>query len=241
MRLRLLHACLVVVLLSTTLAQAQRPDGGFHYFGAFNEASLREIQAAGWLREYLLRQSEGLTGHLEAAGHPFNTAGWVGTEMERFGWTAYEQYAYWVDGMMRCGELLQDSTLVAKASRQVDYVLANADPDGYLGPKFLKPHSGLSRWPHVVFFRAMMARYGATGERRIVDALERNYRSKTDPYTSHRNVVNVEIMLWTYAQTHDPELLKMAEECYAGYNRESSEVTTLDRMRSDERMDNFHA
>ncbi len=236
-------APIFVFLLFLVLAlptRAQQRAERLPYYGALEEAPLASISPDGWLRQYLVRQRDGLTGHLEDAGYPFNTAGWDGTTMEKFGWTAYEQYAYWVDGMMRTGELLRDTFLVAKASRQVDYVLDHADPDGYLGPKFLKPHSALSRWPHVVFFRAMMARYEATRESRIVDALRRNYLSKTDPYTSHRNVVNVEIMLWTYAQTHDPALLTMAEESYAGYNRVSSEVTTLDRMRSDDRMDGFH-
>ncbi|HTX98923.1 MAG TPA: beta-L-arabinofuranosidase domain-containing protein [Bacteroidota bacterium] len=210
------------------------------YFGAFHEAPLSTIRPSGWLDEYLVRQRDGLTGHLEAAGHPFNSTGWFGTSMEKYGWVVYEQNAYWVDGMMRCGELLRDSMLEAKASKEIDYVLDHADPDGYLGPKFLKPHSDLSRWPHVVFFRAMMARYGATGDRRIVEALRRHYLSKSDAYTSHRNVVNVEIMLWTYARTRDPELLRLAEECYAGYNRISSEVTTLDHMKSDGKMDGFH-
>ncbi len=227
-------------LLNAPSILAAQPQRQVQYYGAFREANLSSVAPEGWLREYLLRQRNGLTGHLEAAGYPFNTDGWRGTEMNRHGWVPYEQNAYWVDGMMRCGELLGDSMLVDKALKSIDYVLQNADPDGYLGPKFLKAHSDLSRWPHVVFFRALMARYSATGDPRILEALHKHYLSRTDPYSSHRNVVNVEIMLWTYAQTRDPEILRMAEESYAAYNRTSKEVTTLSRMRSEDRMEGFH-
>ena len=43
----------------------------------FEEPPLSAIQPEGWLRFYLQKQSRGLTGHLEAAGFPFNTAGWA--------------------------------------------------------------------------------------------------------------------------------------------------------------------
>ena len=46
--------------------------------------------------------------------------------------------------------------------KQINYVLDHADPDGYLGPEFLKAHSELNRWPHVVFFRALIADYEKT-------------------------------------------------------------------------------
>ncbi|MGA9118454.1 MAG: PA14 domain-containing protein [Bacteroidota bacterium] len=233
---------IVAVLAVIPFGQLAAQEAARHvpYFGRFVESPLSEISPGGWLRDYLSYQRDGLTGHLEAAGHPFNSTGWYGTTMAKYGWVVYEQNAYWVDGMMRCGALIDDSALVARAMKQINYVLENADSDGYLGPKFLKAHSDLNRWPHVVFFRAMMAEFEKTGDPRIPEALRKHYLSGTDPHTSHRNVINVEIMLWTYAQTHDARLLRMAEECYAEYNRISPEVTTLARMRSDERMDNFH-
>lgn len=218
---------------------AQQP-ASVPYFGPYKEALLSSIRPEGWLREYLTRQANGLTGHLEAAGHPFNSTGWYDTTMAKYGWVVYEQNAYWVDGMERCGALLDDTVLTARARKQINYVLNHPDPDGYLGPKFLKAHAAFSRWPHVVFFRALMAEYGKTHDPRIPEALRRHYLSQTDPHTSYRNVINIEIMLWTYAQTKDARLLSMAETAYAEYNRISSDLTTLAAMQSENRMDDFH-
>ena len=48
----------------------------------FKLAQISEIEPQGWLRQFLEFQREGLTGHIEAAGYPFNTGMW--TELHRF-------------------------------------------------------------------------------------------------------------------------------------------------------------
>ena len=80
----------------------------------------------GWLRRMLELQRHGLTGHLEVAGYPFNTHLWAGANIPiRSGasWWPYEQTAYWVDGLTRCGHYLNDPELLAKSRQQIDYVL----------------------------------------------------------------------------------------------------------------------
>ena len=213
---------------------------GVEYYGSFIEADLSAVYPKGWLEEYLNRQANGLTGNLEVAGFPFNSTGWYDTTMAKDGWVVYEQNAYWVDGMLRCGELINDTVLINKALKQINYMLENADTDGYLGPEFLKAKSNLNRWPHVVFFRALIADYEKTHDPKIPKALLKHYLSKTDPYVSHRNIINVEIILWTYSITKDRRLLKMAEDCYDEYNKISNEITTLSRMKSDYLEYNFH-
>ncbi|MCY2927156.1 MAG: hypothetical protein NT031_17325, partial [Planctomycetota bacterium] len=131
-------------------------------WNAFREVPLSTVSPEGWLRRFLEVQRNGLTGHLEAAGFPFNSPGWATREVKHETgtyWWPYEQTAYWVDGMIRCGRLIGDDFLVNKALAQIDYVLGRADKDGYLGPSFLKVEdptktgwqASFNRWPHVVF------------------------------------------------------------------------------------------
>ena len=117
-------------------------------------------------------------------------------------------------------ELLGDRKLKAKAERSFDYVLQNADPDGYLGPKLLKNSDGWNRWPHVVFFRAVMAKYSATGDLSLVEAVRRHYLEEPQRHNKARDVLNVEIMLWAYLKTGDKRLLDMAEKDFAEYNEQ---------------------
>lgn len=195
-------------------------------YATWTEQPLSGIRPDGWLRRMLEHQRDGLTGHLEAAGFPFNTKGWrldVISTANGYGsnWWPYEQYAYWVDGMTRCGHLLRDKGLIGKARRQTHHVLAHADPDGYLGPACLKHTTRdhqLLRWSHAVFFRALMAEYGATGKRRIAKKVERHYLSGTAEHIGYRDVCNVEAMCWAYAQTGNRVLLEEAVQTYERFN-----------------------
>jgi len=204
-----------------------------------SEMSLTSIRPEGWLRLYLEKQRRGLTGHLEAAGFPFNTRGWACAKVKhRNGeaWWPYEQTAYWIDGMIRCGHLLGDKFLIKKATKHIDYVFDHADRDGYLGPKHLKRAERRSRWPHAVFFRAVTAHHSATGDKRVVRALARHYLSDTSDHSEDRDVCNVEIMCWAYEKTGDRRLLERALKAYGDYNRNSPEAdTSLQTMLSRKR------
>ena len=83
-------------------------------YGCFTEGLIDDIHPKGWLYECLQRQSDGLTGHPEALAYPYNTCLWAG-EIERKNenpvakdWWRYEQTAYYTDGLLRLGYLLDD-------------------------------------------------------------------------------------------------------------------------------------
>ncbi len=208
-------------------------------YAQFRELPLSAIQPTGWLRVYLEKQRDGLTGHLESAGFPFNTAGWAAPLIRHRGgegWWPYEQTAYWIDGMIRCGYLLGDDFLIAKARQHIEYVLAHAGLDGYLGPAFMKNPANNNRWPHTIFFRAWMAHYAATGDARILPALVKHYTSGTAPHTTHRNTTNIEIMTWAYEHTGDSRLLDLALAAHKGYNENEPQAdTALETLLSDKR------
>lgn len=188
----------------------------------FAEASIQSIKPEGWLRVWLETQKRGLTGNMEAAGFPFNTRGWAApsyTEEGDVDWVPYEQVGYWVDGALRCGLLLDDPALIEKAREHVDYTLSHPDRDGFLGnPELKKTENPLNRWPHAVFFRAACALCDATGDKEIISRLTDHYLGDDFPYARHRQVCNVEIMLWLYRHTGDRRLLQRACTAYEQFN-----------------------
>lgn len=192
-------------------------------FAVFSELPLTAIQPAGWLRARLRLQASGLTGHLDETGFPFSTPGWGAARIHHeqgTSWWPYEQTAYWVDGMIRCGLLLRSPRLLRKARRQIEYVLRHPDRDGYLGPRHLKGPGAQQRWAHAVFFRALMAHAAATRGGRVAAALRRHYLADDAAVRARgRDICNVEAMLWAYGQTRDPRLLKMAVAAWAAYGR----------------------
>ena len=207
-------------------ATSQKPSGSTtkrESHCKFSELPMSCIKPEGWLRKYLEIQRDGLTGNLDTrGGFPFDTCGWAGPEISRVPRDVdpYEQTAYWVDGMIRCGYLLRDAHLTDKARKHTDYVLSHPDRDGYLGPKYLKNRS---RWPHVIFFRALFAQSSATGDQGIVAALKKHFLSSPYAYEKGREAPSIEAMLWTYERDGDPALLSLAEDVYKKSN-DSSEA-----------------
>ena len=210
----------------------------------FNEVPLANIEPSGWLRNYLINQRNGLTGHLDEIGYPFSNDFWGNPkpryqnkdELYKDDWAPYEQTGYWIDGMLRCGYLLKDKFLINKSKKYVENVLKNTDADGYLGPAFQKIFSNWNRWPHAVFFRTMMAYHSATGDKRILKALSKHYLSGTSTHNTERNVCNIEIMLWLYSKTKNRRLLDCAVKNYDEYNRiESAHQTSMQNLLSAKR------
>jgi len=43
-------------------------------FDVFREQAITDVSPEGWLKEFLLRQRSGLTGHPEVLSYPFNSS-----------------------------------------------------------------------------------------------------------------------------------------------------------------------
>lgn len=196
-----------------------------------------KIRPDGWIRRFLQTQLTGLTGHIEEAGYPFDTVCWGQPDYESCNenpqWWVYEQTAYWLDGMLRCAILLEDSEHLSRAKQIIYHVLDQADPDGYLGPKFLKVNHSWNRWPHVVFFRACMAMYDYNQDPRILRQMTAHYLTSPADYSTGRDVLNVEIMLWLYGKTKNAQLLALAERTYEAYNQKTTDDLSDSQALSD--------
>ena len=183
--------------------------------GVFLELPLTGIKPLGWLAEILRRQKDGLALNRAASGYPFNTNLWVG-KIDRAGWPAYEQTAYFIDGSYRCGLLVNNPSLIDQGLKNIHFVLRHPQPDGKLGPgpadmKLKVGSDGVAgpqvmgaNWPMSVFTRALMAYYGETGDETVLDALTRHYLSLSDKFgIDNRDVDAIEGMCWLSLKTGD--------------------------------------
>ncbi len=206
------------LILMTVSCNNKAQINSIPYYGKFYSIPANAITPKGWLKQYLVNQRDGLTGHLENAGYPFNTVGWaadtIPNNISVEKWWPYEQNAYWVDGMERCGLLLKDTFLLKKAQKSIRYVLAHPDSTGFLGPKFTKDNYERDRWIHAIFFRALMADYDATKNPAILEAIKKHYLGDRFAHTGIRESVNAEVILWAYEKSKDTALLNFAKEIY---------------------------
>lgn len=181
------------------------------------ELAPETIVPEGWLKTYLERQASALCYALPDISWPFSANYWDGEEKAE-SWWPWEQTAYWVDGAVRCALVTGDEKLLKRVMERVRYTLDHPKGD-FLGPDAIKdPTQSFHRWPHAIFFRALMALSDAGVVQNIPATLQQFYLSdKADYSLLARNVVNVETMLWCYSRTKDRRMLSLAESAWNGY------------------------
>lgn len=180
----------------------------------WEEVSLKDIRPGGWLLEYMQTQKEGLSGHPEALSYPYNTQLWNG-EIPRMGshgknWWRYEQTAYYTDGLIRLGYLIDDEEMIAKAEKGIRYTIEHPQADGWLGVR-----DEDNSWPMAVFFRAMKASYDISQDPAILNALSNHYRSMSvQNLADKRNIISLEGMLWLYGKTGEKSLVEKSDSVF---------------------------
>lgn len=192
----------------------------------FIELPIGAVKAEGWLRQQLVLQKDGLTGHLDEL-YP-NVVGsrnaWLGGDGD-----AWERGPYWIDGLLPLAYLLNDQGLKDKAQVWVEAILGSQQEDGYFGPATDRgPEPGLQRnnshdwWPKMVALKIVKQYYMATGDERVIPFLDRYFRyqlahlpeTPLDHWTfwgAQRGGDNLEIVYWLYNITGEKYLLELGE------------------------------
>ena len=190
--------------------------GAVPEFAQFDEGLVGSIEPEGWIKEFLERMRDGMTGHPEGITYPYTSCLWAGNmsrNRDDYGsdWWRYEQTAYYTDGLLRLGYELGDPALIEKGEAGIHYIMDRITPEGVIGPQNAE---GIM-WPMCVFFRVMQAYYEYTHDEAIPAALEKHYLTfPVEKIEEWRNIITIEGMLWTYAHTGNHRLLEMCEQAW---------------------------
>jgi DUF1680 family protein len=192
----------------------------------FVELPLGAISPEGWLKDQLIRQKNGMTGHLDEVYEPVmgKRNGWLGGDGD-----VWERGPYWIDGLLPLAYILKDETLIAKVKPWVEWALNSQQPDGYFGPSVDHPNEpGLQRnnsrdwWPKMVVLKFFQQYYTATGDERVTKLMLNyfKYQLKELPKTplnhwthwgADRGGDNLAVVYWLYNLTGEKFLLELGE------------------------------
>lgn len=221
-----LSSCLISLLLiggSTASAQTNK--------SVLQDIGIEGMKAEGWMKEVLTTQRNGLTGHIQVAGAPFDKEGWGdATQKKMDRWEDFEQTGYWADGALRCGYLIDDPELTQRVKEWIDFQIDHPKEDGFIGPEL---HN---LWPHVVFFRVIMAEYSRNPSPKIIKALSNHYKNAARSQTliktggpewdfNERTMLHIEMLCWLYQQTNDAFFIEKAENTYKAFCSRKSPFT----------------
>ncbi len=111
----------------------------------FIKLPVGSVQPDGWVKEYLVRQRDGLTGQLgdiSAWLEKENNAWYSGNGKGDHGW---EEVPYWLKGYGNLGYILQDKAMIAETKVWIEKVFQSQEPSGYFGPKIIPDEKKISR------------------------------------------------------------------------------------------------
>ena len=180
---------------------------------AFDPLPLTSVMPKGWLLDQLRLQAQGLSGHLDEFWPDLGpNSAWLGGSGE--GW---ERGPYFLDGLVPLAYLTKDVALIAKVRKWMDWTLDHQRADGWLGPV-----KNTDWWPNYVMLKALTQFQEATGDARVVPAMERYFKYQAAHlderplkewaiFRWHDEVLSV---LWLYNRNGDPALLELARKLH---------------------------
>src|SRR5713101_3671746 len=176
----------------------------------FLELPLGSIEAAGWLRDQLEIQAEGMTGHLDEVWQDVGpNSGWLGGSGE-----SWERGPYYLDGLLPLAYLLKDEKLIAKVQSWIEWALASQTEDGQFGPTVNEDW-----WSRMIMLKVMIQYAEATGDERVGPFLTNYYRFQVAHledrplagWSQARGGENMLCIQWLYNRTGETFLLELAE------------------------------
>jgi hypothetical protein len=192
------------------------------------------ITPKGWIKDWAESAAKGITGHLDEYSPTFGEA-WKGYGFEAMGantdgtgWPL-EQASYWLDGAVRLAYILEDSILINKVSKRLDYVV-NGVINGGESFIYWKNNRGVlidttssiynenrdptsfNNWAHSQMGRALVAYYQATHRKRILEALVKVYKrfpigDLWSDFSDVSGACNIDPMIDTYVMSGDKTIL----------------------------------
>ncbi len=120
----------------------------------------------GWLKEQLIIQAKGLSGHLHEFWPSIKESQWVGGKNE--GW---ERVPYWLDGLIPLAWLIDDKDLKAVCKKYIDAIIDRQKADGWICPT--EDRASYDLWALFLVLKTLTVWSDATGDDRVQGVIEK--------------------------------------------------------------------
>src|SRR5262245_20380692 len=232
-----------------TIRVAREVKGGAgansHYVGnreplepsPFMKLPIGSIRPKGWLRQQLVLEANGMTGHLAELSKwcQFQSNAWTSAEGEgEYGW---EELPYWLKGYGDLGYVLREDRLIRESRQWIEAVLASQgiEGGGWFGPRSLKTSlkGQPDLWPHMVMLNVLQSFHEFTGDPRVVPFMLRYHRwlnklpgeaFGNGYWPKMRFGDNIETIYWLYNRTGEAFLLGLARRIHENMARWGEDV-----------------
>lgn len=181
------------------------------------------IQPRGWLRIYLERQRDGLTGHLGEISSWLqkDESAWLSKNGKgKYGW---EELPYWLRGYIELAYLFDDAKMKAEVAMWIEGVLTSQRPDGDFGPDQRFEDNSRDFWANMIMLYCLQTYYDRTSDPRVIELMTKYFHYQNsvpdEKFLTHywqrmRGGDNLYGVFWLYNRTGDPLLLELAKKIH---------------------------
>ncbi len=192
---------------------------------AFIKLPVTAIKPKGWLREYLIRQKNGLTGNLGtiSAWLQKNNNAWLSKDGKgEYGW---EEVPYWLKGYANIGYILNDTQIINESKVWIEGVINSQRPDGNFGPTTLDKNGAEDFWPKMLMMYCLQSYYEYSNDKRVIGFMQNFFRYQLNYpeekfikqyhyWQGLRTGDNLYSVLWLYNITGNEWLLDLAKKIH---------------------------
>lgn len=182
------------------------------------------IQPRGWLRVFLQRQREGLTGHLGEISEWLQKEdnAWLSKDGKgKYGW---EELPYWLKGYIELAFIFEDPKMLAESQTWIEGTLASQRADGDFGPDQRFGDDGTrDYWANMIMLFCLQSAYERSPDPRILELMSRYFKYQatvpdekmlTHYWQKMRGGDNLSSIYWLYNRTGDASLLELAKKIH---------------------------
>ncbi len=134
----------------------------------FEHIKLGNIRPKGWIKDQLMIQANGFSGHLEEEWEDVGPRnGWIGGDGE-----SWERGPYYLDGLLPLAYLLEDQVLIGKAQKWIEWTLKSQKADGSFGPDTIVTvntdvNKKVDWWHFMIMLKVLVQYEEVTGDPRV--------------------------------------------------------------------------
>ncbi|TKG93474.1 hypothetical protein EYV94_17155 [Puteibacter caeruleilacunae] len=190
---------------------------------AFIKLPVGAVRPEGWVKTYLERQRDGLTGNLGniSAWLQKEDNAWLSKSGEgKWGW---EEVPYWLKGYANIGYLLDDKQMINEAMVWINGAINGQRENGNFGPKRIRKDGRQDFWGNMIMLYCLQSYYEYSGDQRVIDLMTKYFKYQLDfpedkfltwYWQKVRGGDNLHSVFWLYNRTGDKFLLDLAEKIH---------------------------
>ncbi len=181
------------------------------------------VQPGSWVRAYLERQRDGLTGNLGRISAWLQKDGNAWLSKDGQGDWGWEELPYWLKGYCELGYILGDEAMIAESQIWIEAALRSQRANGDFGPDQRFGDGTRDYWANMIMLFCLQSYYDYSGDQRVLDLMSRYFKYQstvpddemlTGYWQRMRGGDNLYSILWLYNRTGEAWLLDVAHKIH---------------------------